>query len=125
MLELIWNVTEEATEWFGDSDPSPGAPCLIERTATARLGQYDLTVFEHDETVQPNGTKRAWFNVTARGINVVQMLTDSGDFGVSSLEAGKTAAEAIARALIKAGCSPVIGWWNAPQTYRRPLMSRR
>jgi hypothetical protein len=69
MLELIWNVTEEATEWFGDSDPSPGAPCLIERTATARLGQYDLTVFEHDETAPEAVNARAVGKAFANAIS--------------------------------------------------------
>lgn len=42
MLELIWNVTEEATEWFGDSDPNPGTPCLIARSALERTGSVIL-----------------------------------------------------------------------------------
>ena len=117
--EIEWTTEEQATEWSGPEDDLPGQPLEIERTAKARVGQYDLTVWEIDRSA--NGEPvRAWLTVAARNVEIVRMLTDSGDFAVASLEAGKVAGVEIARALIKAGCCPVRGWWNDANYSRFP-----
>jgi hypothetical protein len=117
MKDIEWTLSETVSQWFGPAHDVAGEPLQIERTAKARMGQFELTVFEFDRTM--NGEPpHVWPHVEARDVLIVGMNTDSGDFELSSLEAGKIAAVKIARALTKAGFRPADGWWNDPRYSR-------
>jgi hypothetical protein len=115
--DIEWTLSETVSQWFGPAHDLAGEPLQIERAASGRIGQFDLTVFEFDRTM--NGEPpHVWLEVVARNVRIVRMTTDAGDFELSSLEAGKIAAVKIARALTKAGFRPADGWWNDPHYSR-------
>jgi len=97
MKDVEWTTEEMVTEWFGPADDLAGEPLQIERTAKARVGQFKLTVFEFDRSMngEPAGV---WLHVETRDVLIVD-----ANFKLSSLEAAKVAAVKIARALTKAG----------------------
>jgi hypothetical protein len=100
--DVEWTMEEMVTEWFGPTDDLAGEPLQIERTANATVGQFKLTVFEFDRSTNGEAA-RVWLNVVARGVPIVDMNTEAGDFELSSLEAGNIAA------VTKAGFRPADG----------------